>query len=120
MISKAAVRNGPKNGPQAKKSAELIIKSGALVIVRCTDDKKESFVNAGRLYSQICILSNDSGLATSGLGASVLDADTRKKVTQHFNIQDRPIYIIRMGKATTAARHSPRWPVEKILKAATA
>jgi len=118
LVSRAAVRHLPKHGPQAKKSGALIRKSGALVIVCCTDNKKESFVNAGRLYSQICVLAQDSGLATSALGASVIHADTREEVKQYFKIKVRPIYILRLGQATTAARHSPRWPLEKVLSRA--
>jgi len=115
LLSKLAVRHALKYGPQAKKSKDLINKSGALIIVRCINDKKESFIDAGRLFSQICVLANNSGLAASALGASVIDPDTRKKVKQHFNIKDRPIYILRLGKPTIIAPHSPRWPLEKIL-----
>lgn len=115
LVSKTAVRHAPDQGPGARKSKKLAEKSGALIIVRCTDDNKNSFINAGRLYSQICVLANSIGYATSGLGASVLDGSTRELVKKHFDIKDRPVYIIRVGKATSVALHSPRWPLEKIL-----
>lgn len=115
LLSKVAVRHALKHGPGAEKSAELIRKSAALVIVRCVDNKKESFVNSGRLFSQLCVLAYDSGIAASALGASVLDAHSRENVKQHFKFKDRPLYIIRLGKATTHAPHSPRWPLEKVL-----
>lgn len=115
LVSKAAVKHAPTGGPQAKKSRALIVHSGALVIVRCKDDKKESFVNAGRLYSQICVLANDSGIASSALGAAVLDSTSRETIKKHFGIEDRPIYILRLGKAAKASRHSPRWPTEKLM-----
>lgn len=114
-ISQAAVRYLPQHGPQAKKSGELIRKSGGLIIARCANNQKESFVNVGRLYARVCVLANKHGFATSALGAAVLDPDTRAIISQHFNIQDRPVYILRLGKATVQSRHSPRWPLEKIL-----
>lgn len=115
LVSKMAVRYIPKHGPGAKKSEKLIQHSGALIIVCCSNEQTESFINAGRLYSQLCVMANSSGLATSALGASVLDSNTRELMKQHFNIQDRPIYIIRLGKAFSKAEHSPRWPLEKII-----
>lgn len=115
LLSKVAVRHAKGQGPQVAKSGRLIRSSGALVIVRCTDDSKESFINAGRLYARICIHAAETGLATSALGASVIDPNTREGVKDHFDLHDRPIYILRIGHPTVRARHSPRWPIEKIL-----
>lgn len=115
LVSRAAVRYAPGQGPQAKKSGNLIRKSAALVIVRCSDDSQDSFVNAGRLYARICIRAQAAGYATSALGAAVLDGVTRETVKKHFGLSDRPIYILRIGKATSKARHSPRWPLHKVL-----
>lgn len=119
LLSKTAVRHAPNQGPQAKKSGNLIRMSGSLIIVRCSDSRKESFINAGRLYSRMCVLATNAGLATSALGASVLDASTRKEVQKHFSINDRPIYMLRLGKGKIMAKHSPRWPLEKVLTRVT-
>lgn len=115
LVSKIAVRYAPKHGPQAKKSSMLISDSGALIIVYCTNDKKESYINAGRLYASNCILANKAGIATSALGAAVQNPATREIIKDHFGIKERPIYILRLGKAMVHARHAPRWPLEKIL-----
>lgn len=115
LASKLAVKHGAKLGPQADKSANLILKSGALVIVYCKNSRTESFIDAGRLYSRICVLARMHGLASSALGAAVLDPSTREVVKKHFGIKHRPVYILRLGKATKPARHSPRWPLEKVL-----
>lgn len=115
LVSKAAVKHAKKQGPQAKHSAELIQQSGALVIVRCRDNSHQTFVNTGRLYARMCVHATKAGLASSALGAAVLDGDSREKVKKHFKITDRPIFILRLGKATAPAAHSPRWPIEKLL-----
>lgn len=114
LASKFAVKKGAKLGPQAKHSKELILASGALIIVSCLDSSNDSFVNAGRAYSNICVLATKNGLATSALGASVLDPNTREKIKKHFKITARPIYILRLGKGIKAARHSPRYPAELV------
>ena len=119
LLSKPAIRRGAKLGPQARKSAKLINDSGALIIVRCIDNRKESFINAGRIYSRICVLANSYQLDSSALGASVLDPDTRKEIKGYFNINDRPVYILRLGRAKTKAKHSPRWPLELIISQST-
>ncbi len=115
LISKAAVKHIPNHGPQADKSSSLINTSGALIIVECLSDSHESFINSGRMYSHICTVANEEGFATSALGAAVLDPKTRKLVSERFDIKNRPVYILRIGKATLPASHSPRWPLSKII-----
>lgn len=118
LLAKTAIKHAPAGGPQARKSGDLIRNSSALVIVRCSEDSKSAFLNAGRMYSRISILAQRDGLATSALGASVLDPQTRSNVKKHFGINDRPVFILRIGKAKTSSRHAPRWPLEKLLSRA--
>ncbi len=115
LFAKPGVRFGAKLGPHAKRSAELIQNSGTLVIVGCQDNQKSTFVNAGRLYSHICVLAQNTGLASSALGASVLNSATRDQVKQHFKIAERPVIVLRLGQPLHKARHSPRWPLERLL-----
>lgn len=115
LISRIAVRHAPKHGPEVEKSAKLIRESGGLVIVSCDTESPEGFINAGRVFSRICVLAYDSGLAASALGASVLDNTSRKSVKEHFKIDGRPLYLIRLGKPTVNSPKSPRWPIDKVL-----
>lgn len=116
LFSKFAVRHLPAQGPQAEHSKDLILESAALVIVSCADNKREHFLNAGRIYSQICILSQLHGIASSAMGASVLDPDSKRLICERFNIKDRPVYLLRLGEATKPAPHGPRLPVQKIIR----
>lgn len=115
FVSKIAVRYAPGGGPQAVKSAELIRQSGALIIVCIENNKTQSFINSGRVYSRICVDAQAAGLATSALGASVLDGVTRDNIKKYFKISSRPVYLLRLGKATVKATHSPRWPANKVI-----
>lgn len=115
LFSKVAVRYAPAGGPQTKKSKELINHSAALLVVCCKNDSVEAFINAGRLYSQVCTLGNEFGIASSALGAAVLDPTTRETMKSKFAIDSRPIYILRLGYTDSNALHSPRWPVEKLI-----
>lgn len=115
LISKAAIKHAPAGGPQGKKSRNLIVHSSALVIIRSKTNDEESFIQAGQLYTQICVLANANGIATSALGAAVLDPITREAVKEKFGIKDRPVYILRLGKALHESKHSPRWPLEMLL-----
>jgi len=116
LISKAAIKHAPTQGPEAAKSAELIRKSGALIVVGCEDNSAQSFINAGRMFTRIFVLTYMAGLAASALGAAVLDSSTRKEVKKHFRISYRPLYVIRIGDPTKSSLHSPRWPLERVLK----
>lgn len=114
LISRIAVRHAPKHGPEAEKSAKLIHDSGALIIVSCDIENPESFVNAGRIFSRVCTLAYNSGLAASALGASVLDPNSRESIKKRFDIKGRPLYLLRVGVPTVKSPHSPRWPIDKI------
>lgn len=115
LVSKAAIKHAPSQGPGPRKSAELIRHSGALVIVCCKQDSNEAFLNAGRQYASICVEAEKIGLASSALGAAALDPVTREALKKHFKFSERPVFILRLGKATRPAGHAPRWPLEKVL-----
>jgi hypothetical protein len=114
LLSKQAIKKGLSPGKQVKKAMSLIDKSGALIIIRGTEDTKEAFINAGRYYARTCIAATEAGFASSVLAASTIDPTTREAVKQHFKLTDRPIIVLRIGTATVPGRHGPRWTLESV------
>jgi hypothetical protein len=114
LLSKPAIKRGAKLGPQSEKSAKLIRDSAALIIVRSNENTIKSFLHAGMKYSEVCTKSTVHGYASSALGASVLDPTTSKRIKEKYEFDDRPIYILRLGKQTKFAKNAPRWPLEKV------
>jgi hypothetical protein len=114
MIAKPAMRSSPKLGPPPSHSRELMASSSAALILGLTEETEETFVNCGRAYAHACVTAQECGLATSGLAAAVIDPDTRQHVVEEFGLDYRPVAIVRVGRATEGARHSPRWPSHKL------
>lgn len=115
LIAKHIIKNVDISKSQAKKDAGRILQSPALLLITAEDPGTKEFLNAGRLYARICIRAQQAGLATSGVGAAAIDPSTRQAIQQHFKLTDRPIALIRLGVATKKARHTPRWPLQKVI-----
>lgn len=115
LIARHVIKNIDISKGQAKTDSKRVLNSPALLVVRVKDIGDEEFLNSGRLYARVCILAQQAGLNTSGVGAAVIDLDTRELIKQKLKLPDQPIAIIRLGKASKSARHTPRWPLEKVL-----
>ena len=115
FVAKIVIRNSARMGPPPSRSKELMINSGALLIVGYQKAERTNFIDLGRAYSRICINAQLLGLATSALGAAVIDAESRERVVKEFGLNYRPAFIIRVGKPTETAAHSPRWPLSKLI-----
>lgn len=99
---------------QAKKDANRIIHSGNLLLINVKDSSQEALLNAGDLYAQVCVLAQEQGIASSGLGTAIIEPDAKKEIVNKLKLDGQPIAIIRLGKTTKHARHTPRWPFSKV------
>lgn len=115
LIAKYIIRNIDISKAQAKKDAELVINSGAVAMISVEKSNSEAFLNVGRMYARICVLAQQRGISTSGIGAAVIDPLTKRSIKKHFMIVSQPTALVRLGKTTHIALHSPRWPLEKVL-----
>ncbi|MGI9028273.1 MAG: Acg family FMN-binding oxidoreductase [Candidatus Saccharimonadales bacterium] len=115
LIAKHIIKHVDISKSQAKKDADRIVNSPALILINAEKPGDAEFLNAGRLYARICVRAQQAGIATSGVGAAVIDPTTRQVVQAHFGLSSRPIAIIRLGLASKHARHTPRWPLHKVI-----
>lgn len=116
LLAKHMIKRLDISKDQAKKDVKRVRQSPDLIILSVDDDSDETLLNGGRLYAQICVLAEQKGVATAGIGAAVVDSVAREEVKQRFKIAGRPIAIIRLGKADKRARHTPRWHLSQVLK----
>ncbi len=115
LIAKHVVKNIDVSKVQAKKDAQRVTHSADLVILMIKNQNQAAFLDAGRLYAHICILAQQQGISTSGVGASVIDPEIRQTIKDHFKLPYQPVAIIRLGKSDKDARHTPRWPLSKVI-----
>lgn len=114
MIAPLLIKNVDISKDQAKKDAALVQHSPAMALVAVKEINDQAFLAGGRMFAHICIMATKHGLASTGVGAAIIDPTTRQKVAEHFGIDYQPIALVRIGKTSHVAKHTPRWPFEKV------
>jgi hypothetical protein len=114
MLAKHVIKRLDVSKDQAKKDSNRIIHSGNLVIITIHNPSDAALLDGGRVFSQVCVLAQQQGLATTGAGAAIIDPETTKAMVDKFKLPGRPIAIIRLGKTNKTAKHTPRWPAFKL------
>lgn len=115
MIARHIIKRLNISKDQAKKDSNRVINSANLVIIMIKGQNEESFVDAGRVYAQICILAQNKGVASSGIGAAVINPETKQAIKTYFKLEYEPVAIIRLGKTSKQARHTPRWSLHQVM-----
>lgn len=114
LLAKHIIRHIDISKTQAKADAARVAHAPTLILVTMRDNTPTAMFDAGRLFARLCIQAQREGLATSGVAAAVINEQTRRQVTDRFALDSYPIAVLRVGIATKAARHSPRWPLEAV------
>lgn len=114
LLAKHVVRRFDISKTQAKLDAKRVLHSPALVLICAKDNDPYAFLEVGQLYTRICVQATQAGVATSGVGAAAISPTTKSAVAKHFNLPYLPTALIRLGYATHPAKHTPRWPAEKV------
>lgn len=115
LIARYVVKHINISGMQAKVDSQRVRDSGVIILLLVQETSPEAYFEVGRLYAQICIRATEKGYASSGVGASVIDANTRDDIVQKLKLIGMPGALVRLGKAKKTVRHTPRWPIESIL-----
>lgn len=115
LIAKHLIKHINIAKDQAKKDTALVLHSPAIILVAVKAINDRAFLDAGRAFARVCILAQQQGLASSGVGAAIIDPVSRKAVAEHFNIDYQPVGMVRVGRTSKKVRHTPRWPLEKVL-----
>jgi hypothetical protein len=116
LIAKRIIRIFDVSKTQAKKDAQRVVDSGGIILINLDRTTNEAFFNLGRQYAKICILAQQNGLATSGVGAAVIETSTKAEIKDYFGLKSIPSAIIRIGIPTKKVKHTPRLTVEMVTK----
>jgi nitroreductase len=116
LLAKHVVRRFDISKTQAKLDAKRVLHSPVLAIICAKDDNPASYLEVGRLFASIGVRAVQAGVASSGIGAAAISPTTKQMLVKHFNLPSPPTALMRLGYATKAARHTPRWSVEQVSK----
>lgn len=114
LLAKYIVKNVDISKGQSKLDAKRVKHSPAVILISAHDSSPQAYLEVGRLYAKICIQAQQQNVATSGVGAAVISSTTKQQIADHFNLKFPPTALIRLGYATKPARHTPRWPIDKV------
>ncbi len=118
IVGKWMVKHMPGKGPQGEKSKRMMLNSGAVLIIGTKDRSARNLIDAGIAYSKICIQANLNGLASSALGAAVIEPSIKDEVVGSLQLDFEPTYVLRLGYSDEKPKHSPRRPIENTKLAA--
>ncbi len=115
LIENKLIRSGVLADAQGKKEHDVLIRSGAMVLVFSEGDTQPYWISAGRAYQHAALVATAHGLDTATMAATVEAADFHLDVERFCNASGRLQVVMRIGEAAKAARHSPRLNVEDVL-----
>lgn len=101
---------------QMKKNVKAL-KSTSQFVVICGMDNFESWLNLGIVFEKISLLLASYGISVSPMGQFIEDKSAREMLKKLIkpNSQFSPQIFFRIGYPTLHVKHSPRYPVKKIL-----
>lgn len=114
MVARQVVKRIDISKTQAKKDSKRVLESSSINILMAHNTRPTAFLNVGRLYARNCVLAQQQGVASSGVGAAAIDPTAKKLVKDTLGLKHLPTAMIRLGYASKPARHTPRWPASRV------
>lgn len=115
LFAKHIVKRLNVSKDQAKKDSGRVLHSANLVVVTIHNPSETALMDGGKVYAKVCIRAQQQHIATTGVGAAIIEPETTREMVEKFGLPGKPIAIIRLGKASKRAKHTPRWPLAKVL-----
>lgn len=108
------IRNFNAGELQARRDAALT-RSASMLLLVTADEDQISLVKAGETFELLLLTITRCGLQYSFLSAPILVDESRARLRQLIGSTREPQLLLRVGSATTAARATPRRPVESVI-----
>lgn len=109
LIAKLVIKkNGTVAKKQAKKDSQRISESNAIGLIQVKEESIRSWVDAGRLYQLVCLVSLKNDVKTSAISAAVIQKDTSKEISRHLQLAQKPVALVRLGYKKGIVKPSPR------------
>lgn len=100
-----------------KSDRELLEKhTQSFLIISSKTDNEASWIMTGKIYQEISLEALGRGLDTSPMAGIIQIGNFHKNLQKILNTDFRPQFFCRLGQATGQTRHSPRLPLESVLK----
>lgn len=108
------VRTFNTSKSQAKKEAEAVRRSAAILLLHAGDDKK-SVLEAGQLLERMLLKCALLGIQYSFFNLPVELDDLRARIKSLAGVSDEPQLLLRLGYAKPSETATPRRPLSEVL-----
>lgn len=79
-------------------------------------DNLFGWIKVGMSYERISLTATKYGFSTHPYAASIEIGDFYKEVQEFLEINERPQFLFRIGKSVIKTKHSPRLPINNVIK----
>lgn len=115
-VGQAAITYFDLGQREGQKNSTLVANAPILGVLATPADEPTAWIEVGRVFERIALVATVEGLAVHPMSQILERPDTRTRLTELMGLTDAvPQHLFRMGSAGEAPRHTPRWPVERVL-----
>lgn len=102
----------------SKKKNEILLKKYTpyIVLITTKTDESKDWLNSGRLFQRLALLSTKNRISLSPWGAPIQIGEFYKDIQEIVKTSDRPQMFIRMGYTLKTAKSSPRLMADDVIK----
>jgi len=116
-IGKLAVTHINMAESQAKKDSAVLMSSPVLGIITSDEDDRASQIKVGQVYERICLTAASLGVWTQPMSQILQVPELKVEVAKLLPLKGTvPQHPFRLGYAAPEKNHTPRKPVEEVLK----
>jgi hypothetical protein len=116
LLAKTVISKNPKVAvSQAKLDSKRVGNSAAVAIIFVPQNGFANWLDAGRLYQKLCLVSLQNSIKTAGVSAAIVEEESINKIKQRFKLEAEPVALLRLGYKQGTVRSTPRLSVEDIL-----
>ncbi|MGJ7440356.1 Acg family FMN-binding oxidoreductase [Aquipuribacter sp. MA13-6] len=116
LVGPLIMRGVDMGDRQARKDSQLAATAPALLLLTSTGDTPSDWLAAGQAVASLLLTATSAGLAASFLNQPIETTALRGPLAELFDAAGaRPQLLLRLGYPDTAARPTPRRPVDSVL-----
>ncbi len=87
-----------------------------IIVISSQMDNLFGWIKVGMSYERISLTATKYGFSTHPYAASIEIGDFYKEVQEFLEINERPQFLFRIGKSVIKTKHSPRLPINNVIK----
>lgn len=115
-VGQVAVTYFDLGGREGRKNASLLARAPVLALLVTPTDDPAARVTAGRVFERASLAATDAALSVHPVSQILEVPEYRAALVDELGLAGRPQHLFRLGYAEEAEGHTPRRPLEDVLR----